>query len=279
MTLKPDFKNELLEILKKSSLLIDKSRKYQKVNNEYKTLRQSITKKLLDDNNIVCKDLENYIDKKTGDFSPFDNLDTSCDLELKTMFKNLKHLYLQKQEFGWKDDTDWSVNVILGLAPLKNLEKEIFSTFGNKEGRKIMNDAKIEVSKFEKENNINVFGDDIEKLNALDNILVLFSKTNDIKITKDNNLTEEIITLNTIDNESVLFKKLGQITFNNKIYLDLKIIESLNDQEYFFYIVEQTTNGQKFVMEQDDDIYDKLLLKFEKFTTQTLINNKKKNKC
>ena len=38
MTLRPDFKIQLLEILKESALLIDKSRKYREVCNEYKIL-------------------------------------------------------------------------------------------------------------------------------------------------------------------------------------------------------------------------------------------------
>ena len=43
MTLRPDFKIQLLEILKESALLIDKSRKYREVCNKYKITKQKRT--------------------------------------------------------------------------------------------------------------------------------------------------------------------------------------------------------------------------------------------
>lgn len=274
MALNPNFKEELLNELKKTSLLIDKSNRYKKVCDEYRLLKKSINEKLLSIDNAVCKDAECYINKQTGEFVPLDNLNLNSDLE--NMFNTLGKLYLQKQEFGWKDEIDWSVKIILELAPLKDLEKEIFAHFKTKEAKKIFNDAKIEVSKFEKENGICVYTNDIEDLDALNKILVLYSGLNDIYISRDNNLIEEIITLYTIDNEPIKFKKYGQINYGNKIYLDLEIIEKLNEQEFFIYVVEKENNNYKFTMEEDSDVFDEISELFERYTTKTLVNKNKK---
>lgn len=276
MSLRPDFKKELIEILKKSALIIDKSNKYKQTCNEYKALKEDLNTKLLTLNGAVCKDSECYINKQTGEFIPLSNIDINSNDKLIKMFKKLGSLYLQKQNFGWKDELSWSISVILDLAPLKDLEKEIFEHFGKTEGRKIINNAKIEICEFEKENGINIFTKEVENIKKLENLKYLYCENNELEITEENNLIEEIITLKTLNGKEIKFKKFGQLTFNNKIYLDFEIIEKFDYHEFFLYIVEKTSNGLKFIMEEDDDIFDIVSEKFEKYTTETSIKNGKK---
>lgn len=281
MALQPNFRQELLDKYKKLVLILEKSRQYREILDEYKVLKENINRKLFTTNSAYCKDCELYIDKSTGKIIQLGEFDLNNNLELKNMFNRLSELYIKQQTFGWKDDMAHCIEVILVSGKVRDIEKQIIAELGKDDGQQIINEIQFEVAKFEKSIGVEIYTHEVNKIIALNKLKNLHSVSSNLTITENNNVIEECITLENANNERFDFRKTGQYKYNDINYFELELLTNLEHaREYNFYIyrIEEINNIQNFIMEESDEIFYKVSDLIEIFKTQNEIQKNKKAK-
>jgi len=281
MALNPNFKQELLEKYKKSVLILAESEKYTEILNKYNDLKKSIDGKLQTINGAFCKYAEKYINEENYEIIPLGGFDINSNLELKRDFEKLIKLYKDLQSFGWKDNLVRCLDVILVVGASSDLEKEIKKEFGENQGQDIINEVKFQVVDFEKLNNVEIYTKDVKKIIALNKLKELYSFSSVITITEKDNVIEEDIILKNLDGEYFNFRKTGQIKYKGVNYFELELLSELEDsREYNFYIyrIEEISNGQKFIIEEGQDVFYEVSDLLEIFKIQTEIKKNKQAK-
>lgn len=273
MALNDNYKEEYLEQMKRSVILVDKSDAYK----DYDDLRNALNKKLEITAGVHCYECESYLNKETGEIILFGGIDLDSDKELKEMFNRLSYLYMKKKSCKWNNDVARCIDIVLELGKLKDMEKAIVDEFGKKEGYRIIYELKSQMLEFEKENGFNFFTLDFKKFNALRKLDIM-TPSKLITVTDKNNAEEELVTLIDIDGNEFIFEKCGQIAYENDIYFTFELKSEIEYIEYkvFTYRLESTVNGQVLLMEEDEKICDKVWETWEILTVQEQIAKNKK---
>lgn len=270
MALNYNFKEEYIELLKETGLFIDKVDRYYKANEEYKNLKKEIDKVLEKTIGAYCKDSERYINPITGEILSLGDIDFNKNTQLKNSLKKLANLLNLVKSFQWKNEVDCSVYTILELGKLKDFEKEILNEFGKKEGIKIIEECKMEILDFEKQNGIYVYTKDVERFLPYNNIKVLYAETKNLGINDVDNIKEEKVILSAKSGKLYEFLKTAKFTHQNNNYIVVELIEKIkmrSEDEYYIYKVENLDSGySKLVMQEYDDfqllgdIHEKLVV-------------------
>ncbi len=268
MALSPNFKEEYYELLKKCTIIVNESHKYSAVCEKYNSLIKEINR-ALEDTNSLCVDAERLIDKSTGELKTDAKMVIGSNLKLQEMFDNLSKLFVEKQDFskyGWTDDLLDKLQVVVAIGNYEKLEKEILEAYGIGEGKKIIYAVKKEILKFEKEQGIPSFFDEmVESLETLFRLRTLFSIDRVVIKPEDNDkIINGDLLLANADGEIFHFKKSMQLCYSGAIYLELSLEEDLRISKLLYYKVVEGNNRQGFVLEENEKIYNKLFDKGEK---------------
>ena len=268
MALSPNFKEEYYELLKKCTIIVNESHKYSAVCEKYNSLRKEINK-VLEETNSLCTDAELLIDQNTGELKLDSKILVGSNLKLQEMLDNLSKLFVEKQSFskyGWTDELLDKLQVVAAIGNYEKLEKEIISEYGVEEWKKIICAVKKEVLEYEKEQGIPSFFDKmVESLETLFRLRTLFSIDGVVIKPEDNDkMVDGDLMLANLDGETFHFKKSMQLCYNGTIYLELSLEEDLCIAKLLYYKVIENDNGQKFILEEDENIYNELFDKGEK---------------
>ena len=275
------YKEHLLNALKESALLIAESEKYNNLCADYKEVKKLLDEKLASINGAYIKNSESYIDSDTGKFIPLGDIESSLDSQTKFMFSRFALLAKQLKDAKWKDESSHSVDVILKLGKFKNLQKELINKYGKYEAENFINTVILEMEDFEKEHKINVYTKEIFYIKEKNKIKCLRPIT-PIEVTIGDNVINSTVELFNDFHQSFLMKKSGQVGYENEIYFVLELVDKSKcreEGEFYFYKVNSDNNYQQLVMNENEEVNDILYERYERLTTQTLIEeNKKKNK-
>ena len=267
MSLSPNFIQEYYDLLKKCISTVDQSNRYEAVCKEYKALHAKING-ILKARDSLCTDAVACIDKSTGNVKPNAEWILEGDEALLAMVKELGELYIKKQYFAetfkWTDSLMPNLDIILANAKVEELEKEIIAHFGKEEGRTFICTVKKEMAAFEKEIGVRFYADDAERMETLLRIRVLFSPKNEIEITAEDNVDEQPLNLSNEKGESLRFQKNSLLHHRNAIYTELEFLEEARGKKLHYYKLEQTKDGQKLIMEEDEAVDKELWKKQER---------------
>lgn len=257
MSLSPNFKKEYKDFLKECLIIVDKSRKYDTISSDYNILKNKINE-ILEDLDLLCNDCETCLDKKTGELKPNVEIILNSNSRLLEMIKELSKLYKNKLiyeiELGWNDELKNHIDTVLAIANYRDMEKAIISEFGKSKGRYIVYEIKKDILKFEDEIGIYFYRYELEKLEALLKVEVLYLTSKELEITLRDNLKEENLILYNEKGENFKFKKNSQIKYQEKIYVELELLEEIKAPKLSYYLLEKTQSGQKFILEEDENI-------------------------
>lgn len=267
MALSVNFKEEYYKLLEECVLLVEKSERYEKICAEYTALKEKINK-ILEETDALCTDAERFLEKETGKIKPETEFFIGQNEELKVLLSALSALYIEKMSFaslGWTDDLMNHIAVVLASGKCQEKEEEIIAELGLQQGERVIYEEKKKVLKLEKELGVRFFEGDVERLEALFKVRVLFPFPEQTKMKAEENLIEENWILINADGECFQVEKYAQLRYKNALYVELIFPEEIKlKRKLNYYKVEKTKRGIRFVLVEDNELYEKLWAKVEK---------------
>ena len=253
-----ELKRKYYSMLRLLLLLLKHNDLYSSVCKQYIELREKINKKLTDID-AMCVDAERYIDKSTGAIRENVGFELDSEPELKEMLGELSRLYLEKRRLGerynWDDELYRSVHVVVKIAECEDFERKIIDELGREEGEIVIYEAKKEVLRIERELEMVFFAPQVERMEALFKLRVLFPTEADITVTQEDYLDffgEQTVVLKNKKGEKFSFAKYAQITYRGCIYLELELLEDMNIKKFVYYKLDSEGEEQRLTLVEDE---------------------------
>lgn len=267
MALNDRFREEYYGLLEECVLLVEKEKRYERICAEYTDLKKEIDK-ILEETDCLCTDAERFLEKDTGKIKPETALIVGENAEILGLLAKLSALYIERQSFaelGWTDDLMHLISVILASAKCSNKEEEIVAELGLEQGERVIYEEKKKVLKLEKELGIRFFEDDVERLEALFKVRILYPLSAQTVIKDEENLTEENWVLANADGECFQLEKYAQLRYKNALYVELIFPDEIKlKRKLNYYKIEKKKSGTRFVLVEDEELFEKLWAKVEK---------------
>ena len=271
MSLNPNFREEYLLLLKKCLDTVSRSNRYDALFKEYDGRKKAADERLLA-LDAICTDCELLIDRDTCEIKPSAVMLFSKDEELMGYLERLSELLVERKKFaemyGWEDELKNHIDCVVAIGNASDYEKLIVTELGKKAGLVIVCEMKREAVKYERELGLTFYAGDVERLEDLFRIRVLYSPAREIDIGKEDNLDERELVLISEGGEALRFKKSARMTLRGRVYIELEILEELKVKKFNYYTVSDTDRGQMLTLEEDDELYEELWALQEKLTVK-----------
>jgi hypothetical protein len=261
MPLNENYREEYYELLKGFVLLEALIRRYEALEKEYKELKAQINEKL-EQAKSICSDCERLLDEETGELNENAQVIVGKDKALNESLLRLSELSAQKKqiekESGFDDELYLKVVSVVAIGDYEKMEKRIIDELGKEQGERVIYEEKKKAAEFEKTVGVYFFGDAVERMEEWFEIKVLYPTDGEITLTKENNFLEQNLLLRNEQGLKIPFKKTAQTTYRGVIYLELISLQNRKIRGVNYYTVEQTDNGQKLVLLEDEKLYETL---------------------
>ena len=270
MPVSPDFREEYHKLLEECLLLVQKSRQYEAICEQYRE-RKAEANRLLEERGALCTDAERLIDPVTGKVKESAVALVGEDEQLREILISCGELFLQKKgyaELGWNDELTNKMQVVLAIANFRDMEEKILQELGRDQGQQVIYRELQRVLPLEQELGFRFFADDVERLEALLRIKVLYAALGELPITAQENMTQERLSLVTEQGEIFSFVKWAQIQHKGAVYLELELPEELPIGKFKYYRVETTREGVRLLLEEDKTIEQELDERWDRLSVE-----------
>jgi len=261
MPLNENYREEYYELLKGFVLLEALIQRYEALEKEYKELRTQINEKL-EQAKSVCSDCERLLDKETGELNENAQAIVGKDKALNESLLRLSEVFAQKKqiekESGFDDELYFKVVSVVAIGDYEKMEKQIIDELGKVQGERVIYEEKKKAVEFEKTLGVYFFADAVERMEELFKVRTLFSPSCEVLFADEDNLDEQTVVLYNAKGEKLTFDKFAQVRYRGTLYVELVIPEKTKIRALNYYKVEETENGQKFTMEEDEAVFEEL---------------------
>jgi len=260
MVLGANFKEEYYNAMTNALNMVLDNEKYLALYHRYDALKGELNE-ILTFSGSFCTDVENCIDKATATIkSGAEQVLNTQELKdkVKVLLSVLEKLNVYNDKYGWNDDMLVHLQTVAAIGKYRDIENEIIKKYGWEQGQKIIYEVKKRAVEYEKSIGADFFRQNIEILHDVLRTITLYETDVVIKTSSASNKKSQEITLANADGELFKCIKSAQLNCLDATYFEIVLPIDLRCRKYNYYRLETTTNGRKFILEQEEEIIKEL---------------------
>ncbi len=267
MSLPLAYREEYYSRLEKCLDIVELNGKFIARQAEYESLKAEINARLcaLD---AITGNAEDLIDGSSGKLKRGAELAVNGDSELLHMLNTLAAMKQELSAYGathrWDDGVMNNVDVILAIASYEDMEKMMHRELGRDMAECIIYEEKKRIVTVERERGIRFFADEVEMMDALFRIRVLFPTVTELSLDRSDNADTLDVELTNGMGETIRFRKSGQITYGKAMYVELILLDDMRIRRTLnHYRVDQSDGALVLTLVEDEKLHDVLFAKIE----------------